>query len=308
MKNPRLRESIKQNRDKLDLSRQLVTIEKDLDIPFRLDDFTISPPNAEELGALFQELEFSSLLAELVERPARVEKNYSAILDEVALKKLIGRVRKAGFVSLDTETDSPSPTRARLVGMSFAIKDGEAFYLPLRHDYIGAPVQLPEDSAFRMLRDVFADPDIRKIGQNIKYDTIVLRREGLELQGIDLDTMVLSYLLEPNWGKHNLGKLALSYLHAQAIPYEDVAGKGKNAVTMNAVPLERVVPYACQDADFALALSGKLWPMVREKNLDSLYREIEQPLIDLLAEMEIWGVKVDHEALERLSTALKSIG
>jgi DNA polymerase-1 len=306
VKNPRLRESINQNRDTLELSRQLVTIEKDLDVPFNLDDFIITPPNTEELGALFQELEFTSLQAELVESPPRVEKKYSVLLDEAALRKLIGRIRKAGFVSLDTETDSPSPTRARLVGMSFAIKEGEAFYLPLGHDYMGAPVQIPKNTALQLLHDVFANPDIRKIGQNIKYDTIVLRREGVELRGIDLDTMVLSYLLEPNWGKHNLEKLALTYLHTQAIPYEEVAGKGKNAVTMNAVPVEKVVPYACQDADLAFALSESLWPKVVERKLDRLYREIEQPLIELLAEMEIWGVKVDHGTLARLSAELDS--
>jgi len=306
VKNPRVRESIKQNKDKLDLSRQLVTIEKDLDVPFNLDDFVISPPNTEELAPLLQELEFTSLLVELVGKPAQVEKKYAAILDEAALQSLIGRIRKAGFVSLDTETDSPSPTRARLVGMSFAIKAGEAFYLPLGHDYMGAPVQIPKNTAFNLLRGILADPDIRKIGQNIKYDAIVLRREGLELRGIDLDTMVLSYLLEPNWGKHNLEKLALTYLHTQAIPYEEVAGKGKKAVTMNAVPVERVVPYACQDADFALNLSESLWPTVVERNLDRLYREIEQPLIELLAEMEIWGVKVDSGALARLSDELEA--
>ncbi|MFZ2052986.1 MAG: DNA polymerase I [Candidatus Aminicenantales bacterium] len=304
VKNPRLRESISRNMGQLELSRQLVTIEKGLDVPFNLDDFAISPPNAEELEPLFQELEFTSLLVELVGKPAQVEKKYSAILDDPALRELIGRIRKAGFVSLDTETDSPSPTRARLVGMSFAIKAGEAFYLPLGHDYMGAPVQIPKNTAFDLLRGVLGDPGIRKIGQNIKYDAIVLRREGLELRGIDLDTMVLSYLLEPNWGKHNLEKLALTYLHTQAIPYKEVAGKGKNAVTMNAVPVERVVPYACQDADFALALSESLWPTVVERNLDRLYREIEQPLIELLTEMEIWGVKVDHRALAELSAEL----
>jgi DNA polymerase-1 len=120
----------------------------------------------------------------------------------------------------------------------------------------------------------------------------VLKREGLELRGIDLDTMVLSYLLEPNWGKHSLEKLALAYLQTRATPYEEVAGKGKSAVPMSAVPLEKVVPYACQDADLALELSEKLWPKVAGQKLETLYRELDLPLIELLAEMEIWGVKV----------------
>jgi len=306
VKNPRLREKIDQNRDQLELSRQLVTIEKNLDVQLNLDDFTLSPPNTEELAALFQELEFTSLLADLVKKPGGAEKDYRAILDEPALRSLVGRIRQAGFVSLDTETDSVSPTRAHLVGMSFALKTGEAFYLPLGHDYAGAPAQIPKSTAYDILKDALADAGIRKIGQNIKYDYIVLKREGLELRGIDQDTMVLSYLLEPNWGKHNLDKLALAYLQTQATPYKEVAGKGKNAVTMNAVPLEKVVPYACQDADFALALSERLWPRIAEQKLDRLYRELEQPLIELLAEMEIWGVKVERRALEELSAELGS--
>src|SRR4030066_286980 len=150
----------------------------------------------------------------------KIEQNREKLEVRRALRDLVGLIRQAGFVSLDTETDSVSPTRAHLVGMSFAIKAGEAFYLPLGHDYAGAPAQIPKNTAYEILRDALADPGIRKIGQNIKYDYIVLKREGLELRGIDQDTMVLSYLLEPNWGKHNLEKLALAYLQTQATPYE----------------------------------------------------------------------------------------
>jgi DNA polymerase-1 len=305
VKNPRLREKIEQNLKQLELSRELVTIEKDLDVPFNLDDFAVSEPNYAELRALFQELEFTSLLAELVKKPGDVKKNYKAILDEKELKALVTQIKKAGVVSLDTETDSPFPTRARLVGMSFSTKAGEALYLPLGHDYPGAPAQIPKETAFRLLKQVLSDPKIKKIGQNIKYDYIVLKREGLHIQGIDLDTMVLSYLLEPNWGKHNLEKLALAYLQTQKIPYADIVGKRKNEVTMNAVAVEKVIPYACQDADLAYELSAALWPQVVGKNLDKLYREIELPLIELLAEMEIWGVKIAREALEELSAELK---
>jgi DNA polymerase-1 len=305
VKNPRLREKIDQNREQLEISRQLVTIERNLDVPFDLEGFCLSPPNTEELAALFRELEFTSLLSEIIKGLDRTAgKNYQAVLDEALLRELAARIREAGFVSLDTEADNVWPTHSHLVGLSFALKAGEAFYLPLGHDYPGAPAQIPKKTALDILRNVLADPGIRKIGQNLKTDTIVLKREGLRLAGIDLDTMVLSYLLEPNWGKHSLEKLALAYLETQAIPYEEVAGKGKNELTMNAVPLEKVVPYACQDADMALALSEKLWPRVKEQKLDRLYRELEQPLIELLAEMELWGVKVDHRALSALSAEL----
>ncbi len=306
IKNPRIREKIEQNLDKLELSRRLVTIEKDLSVLFRLDDFSVSKPNSEQLAPLFQELEFTSLLSELVKTSEEIKKDYRAIYEEKDLKSLVAQIRKAGFVSLDTETDSPSPTQARLVGMSFATRAGQAFYLPLGHDYPDAPAQIDKGRAFQILADVLADSKIQKIGQNIKYDYIVLKREGLELQGIDQDTMVLSYLLEPNWGKHNLEKLALAYLQTRAIRYEEVAGKGKNQVTMNAVPVENVVPYACQDADLALQLSQALWPQVEEKGLGRLYSEIERPLIGLLAEMEMWGVKVAREALEELSAEFEA--
>ncbi len=306
IKNPRLREKIAQGMDKLAVSRQLVTVEANLDIAFRLADFSVSPPNAEELAGLFRELEFTSLLESYLKKPEEIKKDYSAVLSEKDLLSLIERIKAAGQVSVDTETDSPSPTQAHLVGISFSVKPGEAFYLPLGHDYPGAPSQIATEKAARLLRPVLSDSKILKIGQNIKYDYIVLKRAGVPLRGIDKDSMVLSYLLEPNWGKHNLDKLASVYLQAKTISYEQVAGKGKNEVTMNAVPVEKVVPYSCQDADFALQLCQLLWPRVVEKKLDSLYRVVELPLIELLAEMEIWGVKIDRAALEALSAELEA--
>ena len=301
-----LRDKIKQNLDQLKLSHQLVTIEKGLTLQFSLEDFSISEPNREELIPIFQELEFSSLLAEYMQKTEVAKKQYKIILEEEELRKLITRIKKEKFVSLDTETDSPYPTRAKLVGMSFSVKDNQAYYLPLRHDYSDAPEQVPKEKAFRLLEGMLTDPGIKKIGQNIKYDYIVLKKEGAQLQGIELDSMVLSYLLEPNWGKHNLNKLALNYLQVQAIPYADVVGKGKNEVTINAVPVERVTPYACQDADLALQLSTLLWSKVKKEKLDSLYREFELPLIEVLADMEMWGVKIDTKALKKLSEELQS--
>jgi DNA polymerase-1 len=142
---------------------------------------------------------------------------------------------------------------------------------------------------------------VRKTGQNIKYDSIVLRREGVTLAGIELDTMVLSYLLEPNWGKHQLEKMALTYLQTTKTTYEEVAGKGKKQVTMDQVAVERVAPYACQDADLALRLGSLLWDKVRERKLDKLYATVERPLIEVLADMEIAGVRVDPGVLAELS-------
>jgi len=300
-----LREKIKQNLDQLKLSLQLVTIEKGLDLKFNLEEFSVSEPNRQDLISLFQELEFSSLVSDYMREDKSPKKQYEIILEEDALKKLIAQIKKEKAVSLDTETDSPSPTQANLVGISFSTKANQAFYLPLRHDYPDAPSQIPKEKAFRLLQDVLANSGIKKIGQNIKYDYIVLKREGAPLQGIDLDSMVLSYLIEPNWGKHNLNKLALTYLQVKTIHYAEVVGKGKNEVTINAIPVERVTPYACQDADLALQLSSLLWSKVKENKLDSLYREFELPLIEVLADMEMWGVKIDTRVLKRLSEEIE---
>lgn len=304
VESPRIREAIRQNLEKINLSRQLVTVERNLPLELNLEAFAVAEPDRSEVIRLFQELEFTALLQDFVKKH-EASKEYQTIFDINELKNLIQKIEKIGLVSIDTETDSPSPIRAKLVGLSLAFEPGKACYLPLGHDYIGAPRQIPKQEALGLLKPILANPEVRKIGQNIKYDLIVLKREGVNLQGIDLDTMVLSYLLEPNWGKHNLDKIALHYLQETTISYEEVAGKGKVAQTLNAVPIEKVTSYSCQDADFALRLSHILWPKVEQAGLARLYREIEQPLIEVLADMEIWGVKVHREVLKQLSRELE---
>jgi DNA polymerase-1 len=282
-----------------------VTIERELNVGVDLEAFSISEPNYSDLIPLLQELEFSGMLSEYLDRQDKSDCQYHVIFKKEQIQKLVSKIKKSKVVSIDTETDSPLPTRAQLVGMSFSLKPDQAYYLPLRHDYPGAPQQNSVEEAFDLLCPVMSDPQIKKIGQNIKYDLIVLRREGMDLQGLDLDTMLLSYLLEPNWGKHNLGKLALNYLNKKAIPYEDIVGKGKNQLTMNAVDIERVTPYACQDADFALTLSRKLWPKVKQNSLDLVYKDFDLPLITVLADMETWGVKIDPARLKDLSEEIQ---
>jgi len=306
IRNPRVRAKLAENRDKLEMSRKLVALETGLDVDFEPDRFVLGEPDREAALRLFQELEFTSLANEYRHASAAEGRTYTAIFEEKDLKALAARIRKAGRVSFDTETDNIFPTRARLVGMSFALEPGEAFYLPLRHDYQGAPPQISIEKAFDILGGVLEDPAVRKIGQNIKYDAIVLAREGIDLQGIDLDTMVLSYLVEPNWGRHGLDRLAMAYLHLPAIAYNDVVGKGKAETTMNKAPIDKVTPYAAQDADYALEISRLLWPRVEAENLDALYRSLEQPLIEVLADMERIGVKVDGGALRTLSAELEA--
>ncbi len=306
VKNPRLRKMLAQGLDGAELSRKLVTIETGLAIAFDPDSLRLGPPDAEKLAAQFRELGFTSLLDETTAPLGELKVACRVILDEAALRDLVRKIRKREFVSLDTETDNIFPTQARLVGLSFCLEPGEAFYLPLRHDGPGSPPQLEEGLALDILGDVLSDPKIAKIGQNIKYDAIVLGRAGVELRGIDLDSMVLSYLLEPNLGKHDKVKLAETYLGARAVPYSDIAGKGKDEKPLNALPVETVAPYACQDADLALRLSRLLWERVSEKGMDRLYRELEQPLIGVLSDMERSGVRVDSRALENLGAELET--
>jgi DNA polymerase-1 len=306
IKNPRIREILKRNLDKIEMSRTLATIECGLAVDFDPAAFEIEEPDRDELARLFRELEFSSFAADYAPPVEKTDRNYRMILEEADLRALVARIGTEKFVSLDTETDHISPTRARLVGLSFSLKPAEAYYLPLRHDYLGAPAQIPIEKAREILRPVLEDPGIRKIGQNIKYDLIVLRREGIDLQGVDEDTMILSYLLEPNWGRHNLDRLAAAYLGETAIPFQDVVGKGKNEITMNRAPVEAVTPYACQDADFALSIARILRPRLENEGLAELYRDLERPLIKILAEMEIAGVKVDERALRSFSAELEA--
>jgi len=304
LKNPRLKDKIKTNLDKLKMSRELVTLRTDLDVDLDLEAFALAEPDRPALLRLFRDLEFTSLASEYGRTLERRAARYETVLDADVLKKLIARIKKAGAVSVDTETDNPDPTQARLVGISFAIEPGEAFYLPLGHDYPGAPPQIPKPEALAALKPVLESPAVKKIGQNIKYDAVVLAGEGIRLGGIEIDTMVLSYLLEPNWGKHNLERLASHYLQERKTLYTEVAGKGKSALTMDKVPIDAVTAYSCQDADFALRLRGELWPRVQALKMDALYEEIEKPLIPILAGMEDAGVKVDRRALQTLSEEL----
>jgi len=307
VKNPRLREKLAapENQQLARLSHRLVTVCRDLPLELDLDRFAVREPDEKEIVRLFAELEFSTLIPDYV-KPARpAEKSFRTILDEAELKALAARIAKAKAVAVDTETTSLAPTRARLVGLSLSLAPGEAFYVPVGHDYLGAPAQIPKKRALDILRPVLEDPKVLKTGQNIKYDLIVLEREGVRLAGVSRDTMVLSYLLEPNWGKHNLEKMALHYLRETKTTYESVAGKGKAERTLDQVAVETVSPYACEDAALAWELGGILWEKVKARKLERLYEDIERPLVGLLARMEAIGVRVDPAVLKSMSKELE---
>jgi len=307
VKNPRIKETLKKNIELLDLSEKLVAVETHLNLELDLEKFRPREPDRESLLHLYQELEFTTLITQYLNKnQSPSSKEFSAILNRQDFVQLLLRLKQIPGFALDTETTSIYPTRARLVGLSFCLKPGEAFYVPLRHNYPLAPEQLPIDYVLAEIKPILEDKNIKKIGQNIKYDYIVLKREGIKLQGISYDTMILSYLLEPNWGKHSLDKLAAYYFQEAKIPFESLVGRGKNQTTIDQAPIEKVTEYACQDAHLALRLSEVLWPEIEKREMARLYEEIELPLIEVLAEMEIRGIKVDTGLLRSLSSELET--
>jgi DNA polymerase I len=295
------RENLIANKDQALLSRELVTIDQHAPIEFDPDQLKSLGPDEEALSRLFAELEFRQLQQEYAQKDRSVERQYRMVADENGLKELAEHLEKARRFALDTETTALDPMQARLVGLSFSVTPGKAWYLPVGHNYLGAPKQLPLKKVLDQLQPVLADPKIEKIGQNIKYDWMVLRRHGADLRGVAFDTMIASYLLSPGKRAHGLDQIALDYLGHKNISYEEVAGKGKNAVTFDQVILEKAVPYACEDADITFSAYEIFLPLLQEGGLTDLMKDVEMPLLPVLLEMEMTGVCVDRDKLYDLS-------
>lgn len=295
----KLRRVLAENKKQAFLSRELVTIKKDLPLELELTKLKRKEPDRNRVISLFLELEFSSLIDTVVTDATKDKHSYHTIKRKEELERLIEKVREAGALVVDTETTALSPMSAELIGISFAIKEREAYYLPL--------LELSDftlDEALRMVKPILEDPKIRKIGQNIKYDLIVFKNYGIELSGIEFDTMVASYLLNPSRRQHNLDSIALEYLNYKKIPTKSLIGKGKKQISMSEVPLTEVAEYACEDADITLRLRNYLEPRLKTLSLWNLFTEIEMPLVRVLAIMEMNGVSLDVPKLAELSQKL----
>jgi len=299
------RENLINFRDQAFLSRDLVTIDIRVPVSDDLKVFEIGPPDADALSGLFKTLEFRHLQQAMSAKTDLSHKDYKAILGMDELSKLITRLKSAPIFAVDTETTSQDPMKARLVGLSLALQADEAFYIPCGHDYLGAPRQLEVTEVLNRLRPILEDPAIEKVGQNIKYDWIVLSRHGVNLDGVVFDTMVASYLLNPSKRAHNLDQIAMDFLGHKTIPYQEVAGKGKNAISFNKVVLEKAVPYACEDADITLMAKDVLMPRLEEINLTDLMENVEMPLVPVLLRMEMRGTCVDIDRLHELSKSFE---
>ena len=287
--------------DQARLSMDLVTIRTDVPVTLDLDALEVAPPDADRVGALFQELEFGSLLGDLGVAAAEEEVDYRTVTAQDELAALAARIREAGTLSVDLETTSTDAMRAEIVGISLAIAPNEAVYVPVRH--ADGPNMRPE-TALSVLRPVLEDPEIAKVGQNIKYDATVFLRAGIELRGMAFDTMIASYLINPSGREHNLDAISMAHLSHKTIPITDLIGKGQKQIGFDAVPVAQACAYACEDADITLRLKDALAPQLEERELMPLFRDVEMPLVQVLMEIELAGVAVDVSFLGRMSAEL----
>jgi DNA polymerase-1 len=299
-------ENLRQYGEQARLSKQLVCLVDDLPLEVDYDNFAISEPNREALTDLFKELEFHKLLQEFSSDERADGQNYRAVLTETQLDELVEALKKAGRFAFDTETTSLEAVRADLVGISFATRPRDGWYIPLGHRYLGVPDQLDRSLVLEKLRPLLADPQLAKIAQNAKYDMLVLRRAGVEVAGLGCDTMLASYLANPGAKSHGLDSLASELLGYRTISYAEMTGRGKNRIGFEEVAVEKAVVYATEDADITLRLADKLEPLLVEKDQERLFREVELPLVTVLTDMEWHGVRIDANFLRDLSADMKT--
>lgn len=314
-----------------DLSYRLATIKTDVALDITPEQLTLGASNNDQLTEYFGRYEFKRWLNEVMngadsitnnnEQPTKINhyqatpalaqnnddevlpaiqidrSRYETLLTEADLNRWVDKLKQAKLFALDTETDNLDYMAANLVGISFALENGEAAYLPLQLDYLGAPKTLEKTTALTLLKPVLENPAIQKVGQNFKYDLTIFARNGIDVQGVAFDTMLESYVLNST-GRHNMDDLAKRYLGHQTISFEEIAGKGKNQLTFNQIPLEQAAEYAAEDADVTMKLQQVLWEKLsKEPTLEKLFKEMELPLLGVLSRMERRGVLIDSDAL-----------
>ncbi len=308
----KLKESLEASRDMAYLSRDLVTIRKNL--PFELELEAARPPSLRDKKAYeyFMGLEMKSIAQEFMpdagsagaaetNDKAVSQRSYTIVKSEEELGDIVKQIRSAGTVSVDTETTSTSPVAAEIVGISLSIKENSGWYIPIMHQSLFTEEHIERERALAILKPALEDAAIKKIGQNIKYDLIVLKNAGIDLGGVYFDTMIASYLLDPSERRHNLDDLAEKHLNYKTIHFKDLVSSGKKAIPITEVPLAELADYAIEDADIALRLYKILEKRVLKENLDSLFFELEMPLVPILARMELCGVRIDLTHFKRLS-------
>jgi DNA polymerase-1 len=300
VKQPSIRQSLSENRALAELSRKLVTIHTGLELDLDVASLTAPRPDRKALERIYREMEFNSLLARLPPEPApQIAQDYRIVRTAAELDALLAELRAAGRFAFDTETTSLEPLDAELVGVSFALDAGRAWYVPFNAQ--PPVVEGGRNALLERLRPLLEDASLRKTLQNAKYDASVLRTAGVELRGIDFDTMLASYCLNPGLGAHNLDALSLRYFSHKKIATKELLGTGRKQLTFDQVDIERAGAYAAEDADFTARLRTRLEPELEEAGLTPLLRGLELPLIPVLIGMEREGIRVDLEHLARLA-------
>ncbi|MEQ9913450.1 DNA polymerase I [Pectobacterium polaris] len=325
---------LEQHKDVAYLSYQLATIKTDVELELSCDQLTVNELDVDELHRLFSRYEFKRWLSDIESgtwmqgkkssQPVQAASNavveqvaeedsaptlsadgYVTILDEKTLLDWVERLKKAEVFAFDTETDGLDTLTANLIGLSFAIKPGEAAYLPLAHDYLDAPEQLDRTKILALFKPLLEDEKLLKIGQNLKFDKGVMQRYDIDLRGIAFDTMLESYVLDSVAGRHDMDSLAERYLNHKTITFEEIAGKGKNQLTFNQIALEQAGPYAAEDADVTLHLHQKLWGKLQpHADLCQVFQTIDMPLVPVLSRIERTGVLIDPVILAEHSKEL----
>ncbi|OXY81717.1 DNA polymerase I [Oceanimonas doudoroffii] len=295
-----------EHEEQVRLSYTLATIKTDVALQVGPAELQQAEPNVEALRALYQEFEFRNLLAELdsgdeqEQAPAApaLATDYQTITEQAQLDEWIARLKAAPLFAFDTETTSLNYRDARVVGVSFAVEAGQAAYVPFGHDYLDAPEQLSEEAVLGALKPLLEDDSRIKLGQNLKYDINVLKNHGIELKGALLDTMLESYALNSVQTRHDMDSMAAFFLNHTTTSFESIAGKGAKQLTFNQIPLEQAGPYAAEDADITLRLHHHLAEkLAAEPDLQSVFNDIELPLVPILASMEYTGVRIDGKLL-----------
>ncbi len=315
------------NKEAAYMSYKLATIKLDVELDVKPDELRKGVPDTDALTELFGKLQFRRWLTEMLEgsdgrivadeqsgnapaekkavAPTIDRSGYEIILDEAAFNVWLEQLKAAKAFAFDTETDGLDYMTANVVGVSFAIEEGKAAYVPVAHDYLDAPAQLDRDWVLAQLKPLLEDPNQAKIGQNLKFDASIVARYGIEMQGIVFDTMLESYVFNSVVGRHDMDSLALRYLEHKNISFEEIAGKGKKQLTFNQIDLAQAGPYAAEDADITLRLHNALYPKVEaDDKLKHVFETIEMPLVPVLSRMERTGVYVDSMLLGAQSTEI----
>ena len=309
------RETLISNKDKALISKQLVTLKNDVPLKDDATDFIIKEINKDKLYNFLRDMEFNRLLSQAIsfygepgnkdfnkKTQAKINnkintKTYKTILKEKQLNELIKKLDEKSVIAVDTETSSLNPQEADLVGISICYEANQAYYIPLGHK---EKTELEKNLVLKKLKPIFEDASIKKVGQNIKYDFIIFKNEGIELSPVD-DTMLLSYTLDAGNNRHNLDTLSELHLGHKSISYKELVGTGKKQLNFAEVDLKSATEYAAEDADVTLRLYELLSERVSKENLEKIYEIFEKPMIKILSKLETNGIKVDDVYLKKLS-------